>query len=218
MANVYCTGPVHLYVGLNISRSGSTGSTLMADLIAGANAASTSQIYYLGTCETAPKIQIDPKWKAIHADIGGDEVPFDWIFMGEDAKVAGVLTRWNESVYSALAARPRTSGTRGAATATDMGTLMLTDAVAVPLWLHFPYYSKAYGSTYNMPNGYRFFATWMMGPDEIETGTKVNKRLIRLQCNRVYKASDGTWQLYDGSMVNIPSVPPVGRTGQVSAG
>jgi len=215
LANLYVTGPAHIYVApggiISTSNSGSSG-TLIANYFAGVSA---STILYLGTCEQPPRILVDPKWKALYADIGGDEVPFEKSFMGEAGMVTGILNRWNEAVYAKCAAKPRTNATRGTWTANDVGTLMLAEAVAYPLWLHFPYASKQFGTIYNMPSGYRFLATYLAGPDGIDPGTKASKRVIAFACERVYKPSDGSWKLYDHDMTNIPAIPPNNSTGAI---
>lgn len=222
MANPYVTGPVHLYVAApqgigssSSSSSSSSGSVYTNNPPDPLLLAYPSMIYYLGTCETAPKIVIDPKWKPLFADIGGDQVPFDFAYTGEDATVTGVLNRWNEYVYRSIVARPNTT-VRGTLTANDVGSLMIAEGKAHCLWLHFPYYSKAYGSTYNMPAGYRFPASFVIGPDHIEGGTKASKRLIQWKCARTYKPSDGTWLIYDHTMTYIPSSPPTYPTGAIS--
>lgn len=211
MANAYVTGPCHLYVAPGILQASSSGTLAPALL----NYCSAASIFYLGTCETVPKIIIDPKWKPLFADIGGDQTPFEFAWMGEDGLVTGVLNRWNESVYKKCATRPRPTGTRGTYTASDIGTLMFAEAVAYPLWCHFPYYSKVYGTLYNMPAGYRFLASFLRGPDEIEPGTKASRRAIVFAAAPIYKPSDGTWKLYDENMTYIPSVPPTVATGAV---
>lgn len=215
MAITHVTGPVHIYVGTDhytpTSGYGSAFSTLRTTPVA------SGYISYLGTCETPPRILINPRWKPLMADIAGDELPFDFAFNGEDAQIQGVLNRWNEYVYYHLAARPRTTGTRGTYTASDLGTLMLHEGRAIPLWLHFPYSAaKAYGATYSMPAGYRFLATFPVTPEEIQGGARASKRLITWQAMPVYSATDGTWCLYDHDMTNIPSIPPTGTTGALS--
>lgn len=216
MAKLYSTGPANLYVSLS-----STGSSLtMADLLAYPSKATT---YFLGTCEQPPKINIEPAYMPIKADIGGPLLPFDHLFTGEIGVVAGILNSWNETVYQELTARPTLTGTRGTYTSKDIGrpVMMSGPGRAFCLWVQFPYSAAkaVYGTAGSMPRAYRFPGAVLFGPDVIMPGAG-SRRALTFWCGRVYKASDGTWKVYDhltvdpGDATNaLPAVPPVTMDG-----
>lgn len=230
MANIYVTGPVHVYVGVErdlvadddpYKADAHDYNSKVGDLI---QDASSDEVYYLGTYETTPKIEIAARHKPVYADIGGDEVPFDYIYMGEDGFVTGVLNRWNESVYAACAAKPISYGTdptmfdarrRGRSVAGDVGALMLADGKAYQMWLHYPYYDKEYGQSLGMPAGYHFFAAFMTGPEVVEGGTRAKRRLLQFKLARVFSPEDGCWDFYDDDMSIIPETPPTGTDGAI---
>src|SRR5215469_12261507 len=101
MAQLYTTGPAHIYTG-----------PLTAPL-------------YLGTCEESPDIDLMAVEKEVVNSIGGVGIPFDKAYQGEMGLITAVLNRYNESTYQAMAARPRTfqGGIPGTNTAGDVGSL-----------------------------------------------------------------------------------------------
>lgn len=194
MAQPYVTGPAHLYVGLGAS---------FAPL-------------YLGTAERTPRIEIRPAWDAVFNDIAGGKIPLDWLYEGEEAFVTADVTRWNEPVYTLLSARPRTStagAVQGQNVPGDIGTLLISENFAFPLWIQFPYVGKAAMAAGNLPPGYRFIAAWLEGPDDLDNlGTMARKTRLVFHCGRAYALSTNaagggmTFTLYDHNMTGLPQI------------
>lgn len=185
----YVTGPAAFYVAPNL--------------------AGTPQL--LGYCETAPRIRITPRYSPVMSDLAGDQIPADWLYQGADADILGDLTIWNWSVLELLMSRPSTTAnSAGVDLEGAVGSLMVGEGFAKTLWVQFPYASKTLFSG-QMPAGYRFVATWLMGPDEFDMGTKANKVHVQFHAARTYK--DGKWTLYDHDMTGIPLLPPTGILG-----
>lgn len=215
MASLYSTGPANLYVSV-----ATVGSSLtMTDLLTYPSKATT---FFLGTCEKPPVISLEPAYLPIKADIGGPLLPYDHLFTGEIGIVSGVLNRFNEAVYAEIAARPTLLGTRGTYAAKDVGRPMMMSGPgrAFCLWVQFPYQAKTvYGSTGSMPKAYRFPGAILFGPDVVMPGTP-SRRALTFWCGRVYKASDGTWKVYDHLIADpndgtntLPAVPPITMDG-----
>lgn len=208
MATLFSTGPANLYISaptINVSYG-------MNDLLTYPDSA---DVFFLGTCETAPAINIEPSFMPIKADIGGPMLPFDHLFVGEIGVVSGVLNKWNEAVYTKLTARPnQVGGTRGTYTSKGIGNPMMLrgPGSAFCLWVQFPYQGKSFYST--QPAGYRFPGAILFGPDIIQPGTP-SRRALTFWGGRVYKSTDGTWKVYDHTMTNIPTVPPIVATGAI---
>lgn len=211
MANLYVTGPVHIYVslppGINHSGSGVADPT-----------AYPTTLYYLGTGQQPPVLDIIPVYSPVANDIGGDQIPIDDQYMGKVGGATVTLSRWNEYVLNLLDNIPAsipTDSARGADGAQDTGTLMQFEGATFHAWYHFPYYSKVYGTLYNMPAGYHALAC-VQRPWQISPGTQAKRRLFSVEWKRVYKPSDGTFKLFDHTMTTVPSTPPTVVTGLVS--
>src|SRR5690348_16792822 len=135
MAQLYTTGPAHIFVGGGFLSPGSMGT-------GGGNtppqtSSNTPVILYLVTCEEAPEIVIEPKYSGTKNDLGGSEIPFDMQYEGEQGLISLDLNRYNEPVYAALASRPRFGGVRGLNGGADVGTLMQTEGLSLVTWVLF---------------------------------------------------------------------------------
>lgn len=96
-AQIYSTGPVHIFVGHK------------------EDAAAAG--VYLGTCEKSPEVSIEYLWKPVKNDIGG-EAPVDMVFAGIISKLGLLLNRFNEDKVmqfhanqSAVTKRPTAAST-----------------------------------------------------------------------------------------------------------
>lgn len=209
MALTYVTGPVQIYVGLyrgEPSSSGGYGGGFRQLL----EYPTKPYIQFLGTCEAGPQFEFTPHYKALIADANGGGFPFDVASLLETAVITMVLNRFNESVYQNLQSRPRSSTIAGEYAADDVGRLLMHEAYATPIWLHYPYYSKFAG--FGMAVGMHFLATWPIS--EAHTpGTRQSKRLLQLQAIPVYNPATGGWKMYDEVMTHIPALPPVSTDG-----
>jgi hypothetical protein len=193
MAGQKVTGPAHIYCGVGPNKSP----------------------LYLGTAERYPKISIRPHFKPTFTDIGGD-VPFDMSFQGEEGFVSADISRWNEITYAIMAARPRHRHPlfpRGSTFNGDIGTLMLAEGAAYPIWVVFPYAAVNGGKAAfaDMPAGFRFVSSYLMGPDELEPlGTTPQKERLIWHCLRSFYITTGgnarQFLLYDHDMRGLPSI------------
>lgn len=186
MAQVYCTGPALFYVQFP----------------------GESTPKFLGTAEREPSIDIRPAFSPVLNDLGGQRVPFDMIYDGEEAFVSGLINRFNESVYAQLAARPaHLAGRRGNNISGEIGTLMVQEGKAVTLWVQFPYVAKAAMLGGLMPAGYRFRAAYLEGPDALRPlGTTARKIGMMFHAIRIFSAVDGSFALYDHDMTGLPGI------------
>lgn len=220
MSQAYVSGPVHCYVGVD-PKEGS------ADLLnGGGRDPNKSKPIYLGTFQDAPKILTNSQWSPMMNDLWGQTSPFDMSYQGVYADIFGELTVWNWPVLTLCQTRPNVALTEGADNILSIGTMMVTEGYAYPLWLHFPYYQLKgefgglAGKT-NAPPGYRYHAAWLMGPEEEDLGTKPNKVFVHFRgIRRVGSyagggATDTTNQfiLRDRNMNGIPALAPASRDG-----
>lgn len=191
MAQVYATGPGLLFVsGAALSESG---------------------VSYLGTAERHPRQQIKAGWEPLFNDLGGQRVPFDILYEGEEAFLSADLTRWNERILNRLMARPgRAASVRGKNTSVDIGTAVLAEGYGLTLWCQFPFASKAAyqnAANGNMPGGFRFPASIMIGPESYESmGTAPKKIRVVFHCLRYFNPTDFSFLLYDHDMSALPAI------------
>jgi len=191
MAQPYVTGPCSLWAGV-----GSGGSPV-----------------FLGHAERSPSIQVRPSFSPVFNDIAGQRVPMDYIYDGEEGMVSVDLTRYNEVVYAALAARPNPGGSRGVNVPGDIGTLVGIEGMAFQLWLNFPYAAKAAMAFGAMPAGYHFYAAFLEGPDGLDGLGTTNRRLrLNFHCIRALISGEnnlgqGVFLLYDHDMTAVDRLP-----------
>ncbi len=192
MATLYTTGPAYLYIAS----------------VAGQNA------QFLGTAEYAPRIEIRPGWEPVFNDLGGSKVPFDMSYQGEEGFTFAEINRYNEVVLARLQARPQTANYLGVATPprglnypVDIGTLMLTEGLTVTLYVVFPFAGKAAFRSHQMPPGYRFPGTYLVGPDDLSNlGTKPRKVGLIFHHLRLFDRQTGRFLLYDNTIPQLPAI------------
>jgi hypothetical protein len=192
MAQLYTTGPVDLWV-----------------------APQGQGPFFLGHSEKGPSFQVRPQFSDVFVDLGGQNVPFDVVYQGEDALVTVDLARWNQNVL-ALIQDIATLGAGGNAPGNDpsgaIGTLMLTEQKAYPLYLRFPYASKAAFSTGPSgaePPGYRFLFAMLQEDGFPDLGTKARKQHLVWHCLRAFNPSQGIvgqFTLMDFNMTSLGSI------------
>lgn len=205
MAQPFTTGPVNIYVAITL--------TDQTDPFAGGRQIAAIPAY-LGTMLEAPKHRMTPKWSPVMNDIAGDQEPFDMAYQGQSTDIFGDLTVWNWPVLKACKSRPVMGTLDGFEPFGSVGTLMITEGFAYQLWLDYPYYRrKAAFADQGAPAGYHYFASWMVGPDEEDPGTKPNRIHVQFRCQRVYSPLNGSFSLYDHDMSAIPLFPPATSNG-----
>lgn len=186
----------------------------------------TSELYFLGTCEQPPTIQLNPQWEPVMNDIGGSLLPIDYSYQGEDGLISGTLNKWNELVYRRLASHalyqgissrgveylgvPTSGGQLGLGG--DIGKLSQTEDIAFRLIMHFPYAAKtvfggftvATGLGGVMPAGYQFYSCRLAG-HVIGPGTRANRRQLIIHADRELAESatvlSNGFTLYDNTMI-----------------
>lgn len=173
---------------------------------------------FLGWCERNPIMQVRPQYSPVYCDIAG-AVPLDEMYGGQDGLVTADLTVYNETIYAVIADKA-VAGTglgtlRGRELPGELGTLMVTEGAAYPLWIRFPYAAKplmggpaAPGGP--MPAGYRWAAAFLMNDDIPEFGqTRAKKLHLVWHCLRVFDPSAasvlgaGSFLLFDHNMAGL---------------
>jgi hypothetical protein len=189
MSIPYVAGPAFTYVGV-----GTNGAPL-----------------YFGTTESEPEIVIQPEFEPVMNDLRGSRKPYTYQSMGEDAVVLGTFNKYNEGVLRLMQSRPFRAGAatnvRGNQPFGSQGALMAEEGCLFPMWMVFPYVSKAFFASNGMPAGYRFFGAFLFGPDRMPIGTRVRKVQCVFQCQAIFSLP-GNWTVYDHNTSAVASIPP----------
>lgn len=195
MAQQFVTGPCDIFVNY-----GSLGGVVTPPL-------------FLGHSERGPRMQVRPQYSSSYVDIGGQKIPFDSVYDGQDAIVSADLSRWDETVYAAISIKSGASANNAPAGTDDpgdIGTLMIHEGAAIQVWLRFPHAAKLAYST--MPAGYRFPVCMLQNDDHNELGTKPRKISLVFHCLREFDVSvtnafgAGRFVLFDHDMSGLPPI------------
>lgn len=165
MTQPYVTGAVHIFIGPMGKQSKATN----------AQGGGGGSPRYLGTCEAYPTFAIRPAFTPLFNDITGPVIPYDMAFVGEEAFTSCNLTLWDEAVHAQVASRPSHGVSRGTNSYVEMGSLMIHEGLAISLYLIFPY--SVFSAYRGMPAGYKFHASWAVGPDDHNRQGTTPKRL-----------------------------------------
>lgn len=229
MAQIYCPGPVAIWVAVGKLLNGvrediKFGKAAVA--VAGAprvdapivqpslGISTNNAPVFLGHSERAPQISVRTRYKDIYADIGGETNPFDKIYEGIECAIVSVdLIRFNYGVLESITARAAQYENRGFnGPGTDppgnVGSGMYLDDLSYFMWLQFPYSAKpammgtTFTSTGNaMPPGYRFFSAFLLGPEDYTVGTVPLKVRCTWYCGRAF--SSGVKTLLGNGMFGV---------------
>lgn len=164
MAQIWSTGPVHIFVGTGGTSNFSGRSLTPA---------------FLGRAEKAPQIVENPLYEPVFNDAGGQMEPIDELFQGVTASVSVVLTQWNEAVLRSLSA----VGQPGSTGVTAFGQPMAQFGLTYPVYLLFQ--NAALPGYAGMPGGYRFWSCKMVN-HQVMPGTTAQRHQFVWDAKRAF--------------------------------
>ena len=157
---------------------------------------------YLGTATHCPKPTIERAWKGIPSSAAGLMIDSEFAYMGEEAHIYMVLSRWNELVYEKYTNQFQNVNI-GILEYVDIGGLLIAQQVGLTLSIVFPYE----GTYKGMPAGYRFLNVMMTQDDLLEEGGNEPRQLgLHFHATSVYDDKSDIWTLYDFSVPAAPAV------------
>ncbi len=161
---------------------------------------------YLGTAEDAPRIEHRMPLEPVMNDVAGSRVPYDKMYVGQEAAISFTLTRWNEGVHADMVVHSSRFGIipRGLDINISRGSLMMTQDLATELWIQYPFNVLASFNT--LPAGYHYRTAIFEGPETLTPGV----RPYRVQCVfsaiGFYQPESGSFLLYDHDMGGLPAI------------
>lgn len=182
----WCGGPAHVAVGLGPG----------------------GQPAYLGTTEGSPKFSHHKFFQDTKNDWAGDLQPFDKMYAGQIAMVSGDFTRFDNSLFQKMMSCPNPFATPGLNRGGDLGTFMIQEGMAYQLMLQSPY-ASAKNSMRGLETGLRYFAAFLMGPDEKTLGLRPQKARCIWFCMPIFSPdTNNTVQelLYDFNTQSFPQI------------
>lgn len=196
MGQAYVRGPVHLYVG--------TGSSFTPT--------------YLGTSERAPRLSRKRGFDRVMNDLAGSQLAYDYLLEGVEAFVTLKLTRWNQNTLNAIW-DPVSNLGGGAAPGNwmfsnpgEIGTLLVTEGVAFPLWVVYSFGSAGPATKVAMnnatngaiPPGFHLLNCFIED-DSSEGGTDPASEPITFHAVRSLTSAIGSFSLGDTNLVGLPT-------------
>lgn len=169
MAKLWTSGPVLVFTGTSLSK----------------------QPEYLGTGEEAPDVEISRSFEEVKNDLAGTVLPMDRVYEGQEGMTSVVLNRYNERVLlHCQSIRPglADNASPGIDEVDNIGTMIGQEGWTYPLWLLFPY-ATLKPSMADMKPGYRFWSSFLIGPDQIKAGTRAKRVHLMFKHQRAFTAA-----------------------------
>lgn len=205
-ANLYCTGPVHIYARVPVKGAGPR-----TNVTVGGNGSS-----YVGTCEVYPKLAFEQTWIDVFNDLGSTQVAFDKMATGEKGIVECDLNRFDYNVVNTITNYPRNGrnnagiNPRGSMTRLDRGAFALANGLSVELWLYFSFFGSVNALDYpELIPGYYFPACVVTAYNPDPIGTQTHKIRLMIEPLSVWTAATGGFTLYSNSIDYFANLPPI---------
>jgi len=186
MSVIYVNGPAGVFAG-----------------VGNANAA-----VFFGWTDDRVRITIDDGFNDVFTDLGGDKIPVDKQWMANQAFVRGDFIQYNQLVYRQMLNRISKTGIgEGVVAPGDIGSLMLQEGYAYPLWIVASYAGKPVFIAAGMDAGYRFYNSFLLGPEDEERSSKPLKISLVWNCLRAISTAGalaGGGTLFDHNVTGLP--------------
>lgn len=175
---IHVTGPVHFFARTPAHANYSTGNP-------------AAKLWYLGTCETKPQIQVTHHRLPVFNDLGGRKAPFQSIKQRETAVVGLMLNRFSHHAFNAIATAGgqdlQVSGTGiGLGTESYLGPGSLTFGVStVEIWARYTFFGTTNASA-GLPLGRYFPCCELVEHQIAKSGTEEEAMLLVFQAQSLW--------------------------------
>jgi hypothetical protein len=201
-ASVQCWGPAHIYARIPLTGASQRGP------------ASGGTIVYLGTAAEAPKPAIEEKMTPVYSDIGGDEEPFDLLWMGESFSLEMDLNRYDGSVLYALTNMPkqgRDGLPRGVTNRLSRGTFALANKQTAEIFIANSFYNTANIADLitTIPAGFYLPAAQTMAYAFDPIGLREQRTRVMFKGLNWWRADTGAFFCYSDDPAYFAALPAI---------
>lgn len=168
---------------------------------------------FLGWGEKAPDISEHPAYGDVHADFGGPSFPVDVTYHGAEARISGLLTKFDQGVLNLARARSRNISVQSVTPGYDppgaTGHLAIAEGATFTVWCRFLFASKA--AFQEMPAGYQFFTCLCLDLQDIGGTGAARKVSFTFRALRTFRNESNSFgfagfQTYDHSMSAVSGI------------
>lgn len=194
--DIHVTGPIHWFMR---TPSHSNYGVAVA-----------SKIWYLGTCETKPQMQVTKHKLDVFNDLGGRKKPFQRIVQGETGVLALALNRFSVPAYDALCTAGGLDSTsapnwgKGAESYLSTGSLIFGKS-SVELWGLNTFFGTTNSSTNTLKKGRYFICADLEMHEKVKQGTEEDLLLLAFSIQNLWAGTSagaqrlGFRSYYEGS-------------------
>jgi hypothetical protein len=198
MAQTFCTGPVHVYIGLPTSTPA---------VVAGPGIAK-----YYGTTREGPDINEEASYFNVMNDFAGPNLPFDRGYAGAEHTIGLTMTRWDGLIDNALSLTPnpkKPGAVAGTEDVSDRGSMIGAEGLGFTLWLVFGGGTKAINIAGGMRPGRCYFQCVLIGPNKPIVGNKENMRVRIFRAQNHFNVATGKFSLFTEENAAFQGLPAV---------
>ena len=173
MAQFYNTGGVRFYAGVD------------------ENNPLNRAPQFIGTSEGPSFLDEVPGFAPIQNDVAGGMLPMDHVYQNRVWQISLIMNRVNLPIWYEMARRPQIDPANfgpGEWSMVDVGTFMVQERSAFPVWAFMPSAAASPGGRPSMPDMrgvYRFWGTILRGPNRRQVGTQQKKIHVQFYCHPV---------------------------------
>jgi hypothetical protein len=133
--------------------------------------------------------------------------PFDHQYLGQAAMVSARFNRFRNDLYLEMMSLPNPFGTPGLNPGGDLGTYLIQEGFAFPIWIQQPY-ASAKAAMSGLEAGLHYGAAFMLGPDEKTPGMGQHEANCIFFCTPINTMDTNNTVksiLYDFSVSGLPT-------------
>lgn len=168
-------------------------------------------LQFLGWSEDGVTSTHRPFFEDVKSDLAGPLMPTDVQVMGEDAIISMNLKVFSWSAWEKIASRvpAAVGGAPGGYPFGSIGALMVSEGYAYRLLIYRPYAAKQVFLNAGMRPAYNYFASWLLGPDDIKQSMRAMAHRTIFRAISVYQGIPSTsgsgWGLYNADIAGKPA-------------
>lgn len=165
---------------------------------------------FLGVGQTPPETQTIVSYSQVRSDMAGQQLAFDDLFAGAEATTQFELVQWDEDVLQTMATVFNILDASGNMrwNDVDVGTAMMTEGFAIPLWFRYARRNVPAMDALSMPDGYHYYGSRLV-QFVPRAGNKANSMLCVWHHRAQRDPATGIWRIRDKDLTAVATLPGV---------